>query len=64
MRRAELNALRKAVADYMYSHGCGCCKSPSNDEHKKKLAELLKVPQYKDNSGPDFYRFRTVNNQF
>ena len=53
--------IRQAVADYMYSEGCSCCRdNDSHKEHARKLAKLLSVPQYDDGSGYDFYKFRTV----
>lgn len=52
-------AIRTAVADYMGSEGCSCCQSPSHDEHKARLAMLLKVKKYDDDSGYDFYRYMT-----
>lgn len=55
-----LKEIRQAVADYMYSEGCSCCRSiDAHAEHEKTLAKLLKVPKYKDRSGYDFARFRT-----
>lgn len=60
MTNKERKELRRAVADYMYSEGCGCCRN--HDVHKKHeatLGKLLNVPQYSDKSGYDFYKFRT-----
>ena len=55
-----LEALRQAVADYMYSEGCSCCEDiDAHKEHSKKLAELLNVPMYSDGSGYDFGQFAT-----
>jgi hypothetical protein len=52
--------LRQAVADYMHSEGCGCCENiEAHIEHKKRLAELLQVELYDDNSGFDFMKYRT-----
>lgn len=56
----ELNKIRKVLADYINSEGCSCCEN--TEEHKiakKKLAELLDVPKYKDESGYDFNKFAT-----
>ena len=56
----ELFELRRAVADYMDSEGCSCCRDiPAHEIHTKRLAELLDVPIYKDGSGYDFYKFRS-----
>lgn len=52
--------IRENVANYMHSEGCSCCRDI--DEHKKneaKLAELLNVTPYSDNSGYDFSQFRS-----
>lgn len=52
--------IRRAVADYMRSEGCSCCRN--TEDHKKHeavLAKLLGVPKYKDGSGYDFGKFVT-----
>lgn len=47
--------VRKAVAVYMSSEGCGCCQDRAHPEHKEALAKLLDVPKYSDGSGYNFY---------
>jgi len=43
--------LRQAIADYMYSEGCSCCRDiEAHKEHEKRLAELLKIELYDDNN--------------
>jgi hypothetical protein len=37
-------ALRTAVADYLWSEGCSCCRGGDHDEHRAALGKLLKVP--------------------
>ena len=60
MTTTERNALRQAVADYMRSEGCSCCRDVADHEqHAARLAALLKVPRYKDGSGYDFGRFES-----
>jgi hypothetical protein len=54
-----LAVVRQAVADYMYSEGCSCCRGSSHDEDAARLAKLLKVKKYSDGSGYDFYRYRS-----
>lgn len=55
--RAEI---RRAVADYMHSEGCSCCRNvEAHEEHTAVLARLLRVPRYADGSGFDFGRFKT-----
>lgn len=57
--------LRQAVADYMYSEGCSCCRdTPAHDEHKARLGKLLRVRSedagMKDGSRwYDFSKFRS-----
>lgn len=55
----KLAAIRRAVADYMWSDGCGCCRGPHYAEHQAALAKLLRVPKYADGSGYDFPQYRT-----
>lgn len=59
MTKDELKKLRTAVANYMSSEGCGCCRD--HDVHKKNteiLAQFLKVPKYNDGSGYNFIKFK------
>ena len=59
MKKIELVQLRQALADYIWSEGCGCCSNP--DAHKMQaaiLAKLLKVPKYKDGYGYNFLKYR------
>lgn len=52
--------MRTAVADYMRSEGCDCCRDrDAHAEHKARLAYLLGVPKYPDGSGFDFARYRS-----
>ena len=52
--------IRRAVADYMQSEGCGCCGDYLEHKmHTATLGTLLRVPPYKDGSGHDFRKFRT-----
>lgn len=55
----DIKEIRKAVADYISSEGCGCCTGSDHLLHKARLAKLLKVPMYADKSGYDFYKFTT-----
>lgn len=59
MTKKELNALRRAVADYMRSEGCSCCRD--HDEHienRRKLGELLKLKP-DDEGYVDFVPYRS-----
>lgn len=60
MTRSERDRLRTAVADYMRSEGCSCCRGSKHDEHAEVLGRLLRVPKYADGSGRDFYRYRST----
>lgn len=51
--------VRQALADYVASEGCSCCRGDEHDKHAEVLAKLLKVPKYSDLSGYDFMRFRS-----
>ena len=63
-KRAEredlVMAIRKAVADYMWSEGCSCCqKVKPHEKAEARLAELLKPDAYDDGSGWDWYKYKT-----
>ena len=54
--------VRRALADYMGSEGCSCCRGDDHEEHKKRLAELLDVTPREDGIGEfwfDFSKFRS-----
>lgn len=56
--KLDVKTIRKAVADYMYTEGCSCCRDiDGHKEAEKRLAKLLRVPKYKDGSGYDFTKF-------
>lgn len=55
-----LQMVRQAVADYMRSEGCSCCRdTDAHEVNAKRLAELLNVPMYSDGSGYNFALFRS-----
>jgi hypothetical protein len=56
MRDAR-NEIRTAVANYIDSEGCSCCRGSNHEKDMEILAKLLKVPKYKDGSGYDFSKF-------
>jgi len=40
MKRTELKELRQAVADYMRSEGCSCCRDiDAHERHAERLAK-------------------------
>lgn len=52
--------VREAVANYMSSEGCSCCRDV--DAHKinaEVLGILLNVEKYKDGSGRNFNKYKT-----
>lgn len=51
-------ALRVAVANYMRSEGCSCCRDcDAHVKHAETLAKLLRVPKYPDGSGYNFSKY-------
>ena len=51
--------MRQAVANYMQSEGCSCCRNiEDHKQHTEDLAKLLRVPKYSDGSGYDFSKYR------
>jgi hypothetical protein len=57
-KNTKLREIRTAVADYMRSEGCNCCRD--DDDHERnteRLAHLLDVPEYNDMSGYNFTQF-------
>jgi len=54
----DLREIRRAIADYMHSEGCSCCRDiEAHQRHKAAIAELLQVPMYSDKSGYNFEKF-------
>lgn len=54
--------MRKAIAEYMSSEGCSCCRrEPDHAENAARLAKLLGVKKYPDGSGYDFSKYRKAN---
>jgi len=52
--------LRQAIADYMWSEGCSCCRdSEAHEIHEERLAKLLRVKEYDDGSGYNFSLYRS-----
>lgn len=43
--------VRRAVAKYIKSEGCSCCRGESHGEDEERLATLLEIPKYEDGSG-------------
>jgi hypothetical protein len=53
----DLAEVRAAVARYMSSEGCGCCRGSNHNTNREALGELLRVKKYKDGSGYNFDRY-------
>ena len=53
-----LSEIRQAVATYLWSEGCSCCRSNNHDENGERLAVLLGVKKYDDGSGYDWESVR------
>ena len=54
----SLAEIRRAVANYIGTEGCSCCRViPDHDEHKAALGKLLRVKKYADGSGYDFGKY-------
>jgi len=59
INRRAIAKIRRAVADYMSSEGCSCCRAiDMHEKHAAELAKLLGVPKYSDGSGFNFPKFR------
>lgn len=51
--------LRNAIADYMVSEGCSCCRSNNHSINAERIAKLIDVPPYDGEDGYQFYAFKT-----
>ena len=60
MTKQERDDLRNAIADYMWSEGCGCCRNhEKHEENRKRLAALLQIVP--DTGGDfSFFQYRTT----
>lgn len=58
-REKLLADIRTAVADYMRSEGCSCCRGEDHPANAERIAKLLGVPSYPDGSGYNFAQFAT-----
>jgi len=55
-----MKEIRQALADYIQSEGCSCCRNiNAHRDAAARLAKLLKIPKYKDGSGYNFNKFAT-----
>ena len=52
--------IRIALANYMKSEGCDCCRDHAlHEKYEGILGRLLDVPEYEDGSGYDFSKSST-----
>ena len=52
--------IRQAVADYIATEGCSCCRdTDGHDKAMERLGKLIKMKKYDDNSGFDYGRYRS-----
>lgn len=56
--------IRQLIADYMASEGCGCCCRESHKRNEERIGQFLKIPKYKDNSGYNFFKFRSKSEKW
>lgn len=52
--------IRQAVADYIATEGCSCCRdTDGHDKAMERLGKLIKMKKYDDGSGFDYGRYRS-----
>lgn len=60
--KVSIAEIRRALADYIASEGCSCCRDEAkHDEAATRLAKLLRVKKYADGSGYNFHAYQTKN---
>lgn len=59
IKTINLTKIREAVANYLQSEGCSCCRGIDHDKHLAEIAKLLEVPMYKDGSGYNFNIYKS-----
>jgi len=56
----KISEIRTAFADYTQTEGCSCCRDiDGHTINAERLAKLLNVEPYNDNSGYDFSKYRS-----
>lgn len=54
--KVDMQKVRQAIADYMRTEGCSCCRDyDGHIQNRKKLALLLDVPEHPEED--DYYDF-------
>lgn len=60
MKQTKIDKIKTALANYMFSEGCSCCRDiEAHKKHEEELAKLLGVENYEDGSGYDFSKYRS-----
>lgn len=49
--------LKHLIASFVWGTGCGCCAASDIKERKDKLAELIGVSRYEDDSGYNWAKY-------
>lgn len=56
----QIAKIRTALADYIASEGCDCCRDKQgHDDALFTLGKLLKMKKYSDGSGVDYSRYKS-----
>lgn len=58
--KIDKKIILNAIAEYMGSEGCDCCRGRDHEKNRERIAKLLGVKKYKDGSGYDFSAYRHV----
>ena len=55
--------IRQAVADYIATEGCRCCRDiDGHDKAMERLGKLIRMKKYDDKSGFDYSRDTVASN--
>jgi len=55
----DVEKIRTAVADYMQTEGCSCCRGVDHEKNQGVIGEMLGVERYDDDSGWNFSIYKT-----
>lgn len=55
-----LAEIRQAVADYIATEGCSCCRDiDGHEDAMERLGKLIRMKKYDDGSGFDYVRYKS-----
>lgn len=58
--RSKIKKLKTAIANYMSSEGCSCCRDiGAHKKHTEELGKLLGIEKYNDGSGYNFLKYKS-----